>query len=56
MRILLATDAWDPQVNGVVRTLARTTAAPRRGSRASRQSAVNRAATTPHDPLPEVEL
>ncbi|OYX36496.1 MAG: alpha-mannosyltransferase [Caulobacterales bacterium 32-69-10] len=26
MRILLATDAWDPQVNGVVRTLARTTA------------------------------
>ena len=26
MRILLATDAWDPQVNGVVRTLNRTVA------------------------------
>ena len=26
MRILLATDAWEPQVNGVVRTLARTVA------------------------------
>ena len=26
MRVLLATDAWEPQVNGVVRTLARTTA------------------------------
>lgn len=26
MRILLATDAWEPQVNGVVRTLTRTTA------------------------------
>lgn len=26
MRILLATDAWEPQVNGVVRTLARTIA------------------------------
>src|SRR6202012_2013786 len=24
MRILLATDAWEPQVNGVVRTLAKT--------------------------------
>ena len=24
MRILLATDAWEPQVNGVVRTLTRT--------------------------------
>ena len=23
MRILLATDAWEPQVNGVVRTLTR---------------------------------
>ena len=26
MRILLATDAWEPQVNGVVRTLSRTIA------------------------------
>jgi hypothetical protein len=26
MRILLATDAWEPQVNGVVRTLSRTVA------------------------------
>ena len=26
MRVLLATDAWEPQVNGVVRTLLRTTA------------------------------
>ena len=26
MRILLATDAWEPQVNGVVRTLARVVA------------------------------
>ena len=26
MRILMATDAWEPQVNGVVRTLARTAA------------------------------
>jgi hypothetical protein len=26
MRILLATDAWEPQVNGVVRTLVRTIA------------------------------
>ena len=26
MRVLLATDAWEPQVNGVVRTLARTAA------------------------------
>ena len=26
MRILLATDAWEPQVNGVVRTLTRTVA------------------------------
>src|SRR6516162_8421077 len=26
MRILLATDAWEPQINGVVRTLARTVA------------------------------
>ena len=26
MRVLIATDAWEPQVNGVVRTLARTTA------------------------------
>ncbi|MDB5468357.1 MAG: alpha-mannosyltransferase, partial [Phenylobacterium sp.] len=26
MRILLATDAWEPQVNGVVRTLTRVTA------------------------------
>ena len=26
MRILLATDAWEPQINGVVRTLARTMA------------------------------
>ncbi|MGZ5965889.1 MAG: glycosyltransferase family 4 protein [Caulobacteraceae bacterium] len=26
MRILIATDAWEPQVNGVVRTLARTVA------------------------------
>ena len=26
MRILLATDAWEPQVNGVVRTLTRTIA------------------------------
>lgn len=24
MRIVLATDAWEPQVNGVVRTLTRT--------------------------------
>jgi glycosyltransferase involved in cell wall biosynthesis len=30
MRILIATDAWDPQVNGVVRTLKRTTEALRR--------------------------
>jgi hypothetical protein len=27
MRILIATDAWDPQVNGVVRTLNRQRAA-----------------------------
>ena len=26
MRILLATDAWEPQVNGVVRTLTRIVA------------------------------
>ena len=26
MRVLIATDAWEPQVNGVVRTLSRTTA------------------------------
>ena len=26
MRILLATDAWEPQFNGVVRTLTRTVA------------------------------
>ena len=26
MRILLATDAWEPQINGVVRTLTRTIA------------------------------
>ena len=26
MRIVLATDAWEPQVNGVVRTLTRTVA------------------------------
>ena len=26
MRILVATDAWEPQVNGVVRTLTRTVA------------------------------
>src|SRR3569833_2266602 len=29
MRILLATDAWEPQVNGVVRTLTRTVAESR---------------------------
>ena len=29
MRILLATDAWEPQVNGVVRTLTRVVAEPR---------------------------
>ena len=26
MRIVLVTDAWEPQVNGVVRTLTRTVA------------------------------
>ncbi len=30
MRIMLVTDAWDPQVNGVVRTMKRTIAEIRR--------------------------
>ncbi len=37
MRILLATDAWEPQVNGVVRTLTRVVAElPGDGRRRSR--------------------
>ena len=43
MRIMLVTDAWDPQVNGVVRTMKRVIYGPCLGDCSSRPGVSNHA-------------
>ena len=56
MRILLATDAWEPQVNGVVRTLARVTAELREMGDIVEVISPDQFATFPLPTYPEIKL
>lgn len=56
MRILIATDAWRPQVNGVVRVLATTAAALRAMGHAVEVIGPDRFRTLPAPGYPEVRL
>lgn len=56
MRILLATDAWAPQVNGVVRTLARVTAELREMGDLVEVISPDQFATVPLPTYPEIKL
>jgi glycosyltransferase involved in cell wall biosynthesis len=56
MRILVATDAWEPQVNGVVRTLARTIAECRAMGHEVEIIAPNQFKTMPLPTYPEIKI
>ena len=56
MRILLATDAWEPQVNGVVRTLTRITAELREMGDRVEVISPDQFATFPLPTYPEIKL
>ena len=56
MRILLATDAWEPQVNGVVRTLTRTTAECRTMGHEVEVVSPDQFKTVPMPTYPEIRL
>jgi glycosyltransferase involved in cell wall biosynthesis len=56
MRILLATDAWEPQVNGVVRTLARVTGELREMGDLVEVISPDQFATVPLPTYPEIKL
>jgi glycosyltransferase involved in cell wall biosynthesis len=56
MRILLATDAWEPQVNGVVRTLARTVAECRALGHSVEVVSPDQFKTIPMPTYPEIRL
>jgi glycosyltransferase involved in cell wall biosynthesis len=56
MRILLATDAWEPQVNGVVRTLTRITAELRAMGDRVEVISPDQFATFPLPTYPEIKL
>ncbi len=56
MRVLIATDAWEPQVNGVVRTLARTTAELRAMGHAVEIVSPDQFKTVPLPTYPEIRL
>src|SRR6201995_777576 len=56
MRILLATDAWEPQVNGVVRTLTRTVAECRAMGHQVEVVSPDQFKTFPLPTYPEIKL
>src|SRR6201999_1001667 len=56
MRILLATDAWEPQVNGVVRTLTRTIAECRAMGHQVEVVSPDQFKTFPLPTYPEIKL
>ncbi|MHB8286865.1 MAG: glycosyltransferase family 4 protein [Caulobacteraceae bacterium] len=56
MRILLATDAWEPQVNGVVRTLTRTVAECRAMGHLVEVVSPDQFKTLPMPTYPEIRL
>ena len=56
MRIVLATDAWEPQVNGVVRTLSRITAECRAMGHEVEVVEPNQFKTIPCPTYPEIRL
>jgi len=56
MRILLATDAWEPQVNGVVRTLTRTVAECRAMGHEVLVISPDQFKTVPMPTYPEIRL
>jgi hypothetical protein len=56
MRILLATDAWEPQVNGVVRTLTRTIAECRALGHEVEVVSPDQFKTVPMPTYPEIRL
>jgi glycosyltransferase involved in cell wall biosynthesis len=56
MRILIATDAWEPQVNGVVRTLTRTVAELRTMGHAVEVISPDQFTTLPMPTYPEIRL
>ncbi|MGC1300887.1 MAG: glycosyltransferase family 1 protein [Caulobacteraceae bacterium] len=56
MRILLATDAWEPQVNGVVRTLSRTVAECRAMGHEVEVVSPDQFKTLPLPTYPEIRL
>jgi glycosyltransferase involved in cell wall biosynthesis len=56
MRILLATDAWEPQVNGVVRTLTRTVAEMRQMGHEVEVISPDQFKTFPLPTYPEIKL
>jgi glycosyltransferase involved in cell wall biosynthesis len=56
MRILLATDAWEPQVNGVVRTLTRTAAECRAMGHEVEVVSPDQFKTVPMPTYPEIRL
>jgi glycosyltransferase involved in cell wall biosynthesis len=56
MRILLATDAWEPQVNGVVRTLSRVVAELRAMGHEVEMVTPGQFATVPLPTYPEIKL
>ena len=56
MRILLATDAWEPQVNGVVRTLTRTVAECRAMGHVVEVVSPDQFKTLPLPTYPEIRL
>jgi glycosyltransferase involved in cell wall biosynthesis len=56
MRILLATDAWEPQVNGVVRTLTRTVAECRAMGHEVEVISPDQFKTVPMPTYPEIRL
>ena len=56
MRVLIATDAWEPQVNGVVRTLTRTVAEMRRMGHVVEVVSPDQFTTLPMPTYPEIRL
>ena len=56
MRIVLATDAWEPQVNGVVRTLTRTVAECRAMGHEVEVIEPSQFKTIPAPTYPEIKL
>ena len=56
MRILLATDAWEPQVNGVVRTLSRVIHELRQMDQQVEVISPDQFSTVPLPTYPEIRL